>query len=89
MLLTISTNRKPVTDLGYLLHKHTERFQSFDLSFGSGHVFYPEVSEDRCTACLMLDVDPVEMARGRRRGDRSALAHYVIGCQTSGRSRLR
>ena len=77
MLLTISTTRKPATDLGFLLHKHPERFQSFDLSFGSGHVFYPEVSEDRCTACLMLDVDPVEMARGRRRGDNSALAHYV------------
>lgn len=77
MLLTISTNRKPATDLGFLLHKHPERFQSFELSFGSGHVFYPEVSEDRCTACLMLDVDPVEMARGRRRGDGSALAHYV------------
>src|SRR5688572_13297753 len=77
MLLTISTNRKPATELGFLLHKHPQRFQSFELSFGSGHVFYPEASEDRRTACLMLDVDPVEMARGRRRGDNWALAHYV------------
>lgn len=77
MLLTISTTHKPATDLGYLLHKHPDRFQSFDLSFGSGHVFYPESGEERTTACLMLDVDPVEMARGRRRGDNSVLAHYV------------
>ena len=77
MLLTISTTRRPATDLGFLLHKHPERFQSFDMSFGCVHVFYPEVNEDRCAACLMLDVDPVEMARGRHRGDASALAQYV------------
>ena len=77
MLLTISTTHQPATDLGYLLHKHPDRFQSFNLSFGCGHVFYPEANDQRCTACLMLDVDPVEMARGRRRGDKSALAHYV------------
>ena len=61
MLLTISTEHKPATDLGFLLHKHPERFQSFDLSFGQAHVFYPEATEDRCTACLLLDVDPVGM----------------------------
>lgn len=77
MLLTISTTRKPATDLGYLLHKHPDRFQSFDLSFGRAHVFYPEADDARCTACLMLDVDPVEMARGRKRGDNPVLAHYV------------
>ena len=34
MLLTITTTRRPANDLGYLLHKHPERFQSFDMSFG-------------------------------------------------------
>ena len=43
MLLTITTTHRPATDLGYLLHKHPERFQSYDLSFGKAHVFYPEV----------------------------------------------
>ena len=76
MLLTITTTHSPATDLGFLLHKHPDRFQSFDLSFGVAHVFYPEAAEDRCTACLMLDVDPVEMARGRR-GQNAMLSHYV------------
>ena len=67
MLLTIETTHKPATDLGYLLHKHPDRWQTFDLSFGQAHVFYPEASEDRCTACLLLDVDPVGMVRGKRR----------------------
>ncbi|CAN5737240.1 hypothetical protein BH23PLA1_BH23PLA1_19360 [soil metagenome] len=42
MLLTITTTRRPAADLGYLLHKHSDRFQSYDLSFGKAHVFDPE-----------------------------------------------
>lgn len=64
MLLTITTSHRPATDLGYLLHKHPQRFQSYDLSFGRAHVFYPEATDDRCRACLLLDVDPVGMVRG-------------------------
>lgn len=77
MLLTISTTHSPATDLGFLLHKHPDRFQSFDLSFGKAHVFYPEVSEARCTAALLLDVDPVGMVRGKSRDQRFLLGHYV------------
>jgi 2-polyprenyl-3-methyl-5-hydroxy-6-metoxy-1,4-benzoquinol methylase len=77
VLLTISTSHKPATDLGYLLHKHPDRFQSFDLSFGKAHVFYPEVAEDRCCACLLLDVDPVGMVRSRNRNQSFLLGHYV------------
>lgn len=77
MLLTITTTHRPATDLGYLLHKHPERFQSFDLSFGLAHVFYPEVGEERTTAALLLDVDPVGMVRGRGRESRFLLGHYV------------
>ena len=67
MLLTITTTHRPANDLGYLLHKHPERFQSFDLSFGKVHVYYPEVGTERCTACLLLDVDAVGMVRGKNR----------------------
>lgn len=54
------------TDLGYLLHKNPARWQSFELPFGKAHVFYPEASPDRCTAALLLDVDPVGLVRNRR-----------------------
>jgi 3' terminal RNA ribose 2'-O-methyltransferase Hen1 len=77
MLLTINTTRRPALDLGYLLHKHPDRLQSFDLSFGRVHVFYPEADADRCTACLLLDVDPVGMVRGKSFDQRFLLGHYV------------
>ena len=72
MLLTITTTHRPATDLGYLLHKHPDRFQSYDLSFGKAHVFYPEGVDDAAQACLLLDVDPVGMVRGKGSGDGSA-----------------
>ena len=75
MLLTLTLTRPPATDLGFLLHKHPERVQEFSLPFGSAHVFYPEASDERCTAALLLDVDPVGVVR---RGVRFArLDQYV------------
>lgn len=65
MLLTLATTHRPATDLGYLLAKHPDRLQSFPLGFGQAHVCYPEASEDRCTAALILDLDPVALVRGR------------------------
>jgi len=56
MLLTITTTYQPASDLGYLLHKNPARVQSFNLNFGQAHVFYPEVTETRCTAALLLDI---------------------------------
>jgi hypothetical protein len=41
---------------------------SRELAFGQSHVFYPEASNDRCTATLLLDIDPVGLARGRHQG---------------------
>jgi len=66
MLLTLTTTHRPATDLGFLLHKHPDKHQSFDLPFGTAHVFYPEADEARCTAALVLDVDPVALVRGRK-----------------------
>jgi 3' terminal RNA ribose 2'-O-methyltransferase Hen1 len=77
MLLAITTTHRPATDLGYLLHKHPDRFQNFRLSFGPAHVFYPEVRDDLCTACLMLDVDPIGMIRRQNRVESRLLGHYV------------
>src|SRR2546430_9434853 len=79
MLLTITNTNWPATDLGYLLHKNPARVQSFALSFGQAHVFYPEASAERCTAALLLDIDPVGLVRNRRgpAGEGGLLDQYV------------
>ena len=78
MLLTIALSRPPAADLGFLLHKHPDRVQSFGLSFGQVHVFYPLVEAERCTAALLVDVDPVALVRGRRgAGGEGLLDQYV------------
>jgi len=78
VLLTITTTRSPATDLGYLLHKHPDRFQSFTVSAGEAHVFYPEATPERCTAALLLEVDPVALVRGHgRKQAGTELARYV------------
>lgn len=65
MLLQITTTHQPASDLGYLLAKNPARVQHFELNSGAAWVFYPEVAEDRCTAALLLDVDPVGLVRGK------------------------
>ncbi|WP_405638587.1 3' terminal RNA ribose 2'-O-methyltransferase Hen1 [Streptomyces sp. NBC_01178] len=85
MFLTIGTTgtpERPATDLGFLLHKHPDKAQAFSTSHGSAHVFYPEASAERCTAALLLEVDPVALVRrgkGKGRGGSpdAALAQYV------------
>ncbi|MEU6248617.1 3' terminal RNA ribose 2'-O-methyltransferase Hen1 [Glycomyces sp. NPDC047010] len=78
MLLTITTTAKPATDLGRLLRKHPDRVQSFEQTFGTAWVCYPEAGEDRCTAALLLEVDAARLARSHSRasgGD--SLSRYV------------
>jgi 3' terminal RNA ribose 2'-O-methyltransferase Hen1 len=79
MLLTVSTTLTPATDLGYLLAKNPARLHTFELAFGKALVFYPEASAERCTAALLLDVDPVGLVRGRQgpAGEGGALEQYV------------
>jgi 3' terminal RNA ribose 2'-O-methyltransferase Hen1 len=77
MLLTISTDHVPATDLGFLLHKHPDRHQSFALSFGTAHVFYPVATSERCMACLLLDIDAVQLVRGKGDWKDGMLDQYV------------
>jgi len=79
MYLTISTTHQPATDLGYLLHKRPGKLHSVALSFGKAHVFYPEATEDRCTAALLIEVDPVDLVRkpGGPSGEGGLLDQYV------------
>jgi 3' terminal RNA ribose 2'-O-methyltransferase Hen1 len=86
MLLTITMTAPgrtagtvAATDLGFLLHKNPVRVQSFEVSTGVAHVFYPEATAARCTAALLLEVDPVGLVRGRQgpSGDGFSLGQYV------------
>jgi 3' terminal RNA ribose 2'-O-methyltransferase Hen1 len=79
MLLTISTTHQPATDLGYLLHKNPARLQSVEITGGQAHVFYPEATPERCTAALLLDLDPIGLVRGRggASGEGFSLQEYV------------
>ncbi|HZO57534.1 MAG TPA: 3' terminal RNA ribose 2'-O-methyltransferase Hen1 [Bryobacteraceae bacterium] len=64
MLLSISSSAPQATDLGYLLHKNPANLHEVDLSFGKAYVFYSEASAARCTACLLIEIDPVHLVRG-------------------------
>jgi 2-polyprenyl-3-methyl-5-hydroxy-6-metoxy-1,4-benzoquinol methylase len=78
MLVTITTRGEAAPDLSHLLHKHPGRAQSFDLSVGTAHVFYPADTATTCTAALLLEVDAIALARSKRYGaDAQALSRYV------------
>src|SRR5208282_1235855 len=79
MLLTISYAGEPATDLGHLLHKSPVRIHSLEQAFGKAHVFYPEATPERCTAALLLEIDPIGLVRNRRgpSGEARALEEYV------------
>jgi len=65
MLLTLRVIGPNAPGLGYLLHKHPDKLQTFPLAFGQAFVFYPESTEEAVTAALLLDLDPVALVRGR------------------------
>ncbi len=79
MLLEIETTYAPATDIGYLLHKNPARLQTFDLSFGRAHVYYPVADAERCRVAVLLEVDPIGLVRNRRgpSGNRRSLDQYV------------
>ncbi len=80
MLLTITSSASPATDLGFLLHKNPDRVHEKQLPFGIVRVCYPEATAERCTAALIVDIDPVQLVRGRRGGPQGngfSLSQYV------------
>jgi len=78
MLLTITTTHSPATDIGFLLEKHPGKLHEFDLSSGRAFVFYPQATDDRCTAALLLEIDPIGLVRSQaaKAGD-AGLDQYV------------
>lgn len=77
MLLTITYFGKNPTDLGFLLHKNPYRPQEFQLNSGKAYVFYPEINDNFCTSALLLDINPVDLARGKAGSKTRGLFDYV------------
>ena len=80
MLLTISYDGKPATDLGYLLHKSPFRVHSLEQAFGKTHVFYPRGRAPiGALLALVLDIDSVGLVRDRRgpSGEAHVFEEYV------------
>ena len=79
---------RPATDLGYLLHKHPERVQSFDVPRRRRRTSSTRrPTDERCTAALLLEVDPVGLVRAASgRATRFALASTSTTGRTPPRS---
>lgn len=78
MLLTISTNAPYAQNLGWLLHKHPDKLQTFDIAGGKAHVFYPEANDLKCTAALLVELDSIGLVKKLNApGNQLSLEHYV------------
>jgi len=83
MLVTITATRPPdaewpATDLGYLLAKNPASVQDFSHGFGRSRVFYPEATEQRCTAALYVEIDPIGLIKSRNLDSADfSLSQYV------------
>lgn len=77
MLLTITYTGHNTQELGYLLHKNPYRPQEFSLNSGMAYVFYPEVSDEKTTMALLLDINPIDLAKGKQGSMAGGLFDYV------------
>ncbi|MEU8225276.1 3' terminal RNA ribose 2'-O-methyltransferase Hen1 [Kribbella sp. NPDC048915] len=83
MFLTLGTDLAgvdaPASDFGFLLHKNPARPQAIDVTGGSAHVFYPEATDERCTAAVLLEIDPIGLVKAGRgkAGEGFTLGQYV------------
>ena len=77
MLLTINYQGQNTTNLGFLLYKNPYRPQKVELSTGSAYVFYPEISPESTTVSLLLDIDPLDLSKGKVGSKEGGLFEYV------------
>lgn len=77
MLLTITYKGENAADLGFLLHKNPSRPQEVSLSYGKAIIFYPVVEKDICTAALLLDINPLDLTRGKTGSRHGGLYDYI------------
>ncbi|MRG97227.1 3' terminal RNA ribose 2'-O-methyltransferase Hen1 [Polyangium spumosum] len=78
MLFTLRATGPHASGLGYLLHKHPDKLQTFPLAFGRAHVFYPEAADEAVTAALLVELDPVALVRGRPGSSEGGLVDQYV-----------
>jgi 3' terminal RNA ribose 2'-O-methyltransferase Hen1 len=76
MLLTITHTGENTPNIGFLFRKNPARPQVFELNHGRAFIFYPEVSDEKTTIALLLDIDPIDLVRGKT-GATGGLFDYV------------
>ena len=76
-LIAPSDQHYSARDLGYLLHKHPDHTFERSTGHGTAMVFYPEVSDERTTAVLHVEVDPIDLVRGKNHHSDGLLSQYV------------
>jgi len=77
MLLTITYTGENAPVLGYLLYKNPNRPQVVELNHGKAYVFYPEVTDTRTTVALLLEINPIDLSRGKEGSSSGGLFEYV------------
>lgn len=77
MIFTLTLHGPLASELSYLLHKHPKKCQTFALSFGKAHVFYPEYGVERATAALVLEIDTISLVRDYKGHEIFGLGQYV------------
>ncbi|MBD0021280.1 3' terminal RNA ribose 2'-O-methyltransferase Hen1 [Gordonia pseudamarae] len=85
MIATIEVtgdDARPATDLGFLLHKHPDRVQTFATTQGTATVFYSEATAQRCRVVLHVD------GAGVRPDKSSGVSPYVNALADEASSRF-
>ncbi|PKV48088.1 3' terminal RNA ribose 2'-O-methyltransferase Hen1 [Aquimarina sp. MAR_2010_214] len=79
MLLKITSKGNSASNLGFLLHKHPDRYQIEQLPYGAVHMLYPEVSEEHCSFAMHIEINSVHLARTTKENYNASfkLGHYV------------
>lgn len=68
MLIAITVTGKDAKSLSYILGKHPDHVFIREFSAGNMTVSFPEYSDERATAALLIQVDTIGMVRGEWKG---------------------
>ncbi|MGB0870489.1 MAG: 3' terminal RNA ribose 2'-O-methyltransferase Hen1 [Flavobacteriales bacterium] len=80
MYLKIKVNNNNATDLGYILHKHPDKYQKEKMGYGDIHMFYTQTEATSCEFAMVLDINTIELTRNLQKKTYSnsfKLADYV------------